>query len=29
VPHQFEWKYLDEEEKVETKVGGKKKGGKF
>lgn len=26
VPHQFEWKWLDEEEKVETKVAGKKKG---
>ena len=30
MPHQFEWKWLDEDEKVEVKVGGgKKKGGKF
>jgi len=29
VPHQFEWKWLDEDEKIEVKVGGKKKGGKL
>jgi hypothetical protein len=29
VPHQFEWKWLDEDEKVEIKAGGKKKGGKM